>query len=124
RRRRLARPRDRPRRGNGGAVAPLDTPRGSFLGGSPPSVGSGEARQADCRSNSHAAKQRMWTWYLSNPAAGVPRSRANWISNSISVDLTGSSQIVHEPPTPGPPHGRSGVRPGRLAFRLPGGGRS
>jgi hypothetical protein len=33
------------------------------------------------RSNSHAAKHRMWTWNLSSP--GLSPSRANWISNSI-----------------------------------------
>src|SRR5882762_2512240 len=44
----------------------------------------------------------MWTWYLSSP--GLSPSRANSISNSISVGRTARSQIVQSAPTPGPPH--------------------
>jgi hypothetical protein len=36
--------------------------------------------QREARSNSHAAKQRTWTWNLSSP--GLSPSRANSISNS------------------------------------------
>src|SRR3989440_4618852 len=72
--------------------------------------------QAAWRSNSHAAKHRIWTWYLSRP--GLSPLRWNWISNSISVARTGRSQIAHGAPTPGPPHVRSGVRLGSLPLSI------
>jgi hypothetical protein len=67
---------------------------------------------AHFRSNSQAAKHRTWTWNLSRP--GLSPSRANWISNSISSFVTGNLQIVQAAPTPGPPHVRSGGRPGSV----------
>jgi hypothetical protein len=64
---------------------------------------------ARCRSNSHAAKHRMWTWNLSRPP---PPSCSNSISNSFSSFVTGKPHTAHSAPTPGPPHVRVGETAG------------
>ena len=66
------------------------------------------------RSNSHTAKHRTCTWYLSSP--GTLPSWANWISSSSSVLETGSSHTEQAAPTPFPPQIRSGGRGGNFPF--------
>lgn len=65
-----------------------------------------------CRSNSHAAKQRMWKWRVSMPGPAPPR--ANSVSNSSPSCLRASPHSVQSAPAPGPPHTRSGGRPGSI----------